>query len=162
MSPAEAISILLSDRGLGVTPRPGLKNMKWPIFISSIPENPDEVICLYDTAGIPDGRMMESGEQIIHPGVQIRVRSNKYQDGWEKCEAIGRHLDSLHRQQITRGEVNYIIHSITRRPTIAMGREQDGTRQNFSINITFTWTNDIAPAEANTPANMPQYLEVNP
>lgn len=170
MSPSQAIAVLLANAKYGTVPQTGMKNLVWPIFISSLPDKGyDDAIAIYDTTGVSDGRLMENGQQIIHPGCQVRIRSSKYSPGWDKAQEIGMFFDSVFRQQIRAqkqpvvgsDEVLYTVHSITRRPTIAMGREQEGTRQNFSINIVFTWSSDVPILPTTIPIFAGDYLEVN-
>lgn len=161
MSPAEALACLLIKNNYGMKPSVGA-SVNWPVFISSLPEKGNEAICVYDTGGTSDGRLM-SGETIIHPGVQIRIRSSRYAAGWDKGEAIGRFLDTIFRQAVVDLQnVTWVVVGVHRRPLLALGREPEGTRQNFTLNATLTWSNNSTPLDAQNPVYASNYLELSP
>lgn len=161
MTPAQSIAVLLAKFNYGTKPSAGNK-FPWPIYISAMPEQSAAAIAIYDTTGVGDGRLM-GGESIIHPGIQVKVRAKDYPTGWAKAEAIGRFLDTIYNQQIEGVEdVLYTVFAVHRRPTIALGSELEGTRQQFTINAVMSWTDNLPRLSTTEPVSALTYLEINP
>ena len=133
--PADILRQLLIQLGLG-------SESVWPIFTGFFPGVPDEAMCCYDTAGKPDGRIMASGEQIIHPGVQVLLRGPDYLATREKAEAVAQALDGQRRTPVAiPGGETYLLHNVSRSGDILpLGMEEDGDRRRhlFAINSTMT------------------------
>jgi hypothetical protein len=114
----------------------------WPIFVGFLPDQPDEAICVYDTAGFSDGRLMGDGTQIEHPGVQIRVKGKTYLETYGKIKEISLLLDAQHDAVVSPAEgETYIIQNISRQGTIMpLGLEEAGGRRlhHFTINAVLT------------------------
>jgi hypothetical protein len=113
----------------------------WGLFMAFLPDDPDNAICVYDTAGIMDGRMMRTGERIEHPGIQIRVRGPVYKDTWEKANLIALALDTVQKNVVTTEEEDYIIHNVSRTGAIIpVGVEDAGRirRHHFTMNMILT------------------------
>lgn len=51
----------------------------WPIYLGREPLEPVDVVTVYDTGGSP-GPLIDFRK----PTVQVRVRADKYDDGWQK------------------------------------------------------------------------------
>ena len=111
-------------------------------FVSFLPDDPENAICIYDTAGKIDGRIMQNGDQIEHPGIQVRVRGPVYPDVWNKAEAIALAFDAQKRVVVHVGPSNTkVVLNISRTGAIVpMGIEQVGDRRrhNFTINAMVT------------------------
>lgn len=137
-TPATIIRKLLLDLNLGETESSG----EWVVFVSFLPDLPDSAICVYDTAGRLDGRIMRTGEQIEHEGVQIRVRGIDYPATWTKANDIALALDAQTQTpvQIEVGEV-WTLHNASRSgAVIPLGVDADDARRrhNFTINMNLT------------------------
>jgi len=138
-TPAQIIHQLLTD--LNLVEQSGA----WPAFISFMPEElPDDAVCVYDTAGTSDGRIMRTGERIEHSGVQIRVRGRHHKDVWNKTNEIALALDQQVQNTLvsTASDLVYRIANISRTGTIIpVGIETDGARRrfNFTINALVTY-----------------------
>lgn len=136
-SPADIIYALLEDLDV---PQSGT----WQMFVGFLPDFPDNAICIYDAEGTMDGRIMSSGERIIHPGVQIMVRSLGYREGWDKAEAIALLLDEQQKVSVAvESDGTYILDCVSRTsPVVSVGMEQinDRRRNGFTINMTITVT----------------------
>lgn len=135
-SPADIIRQLLIDLSLVDT------SEGWESFVGFFPDTPDEAVCVYDTAGALDGRIMESGEVIEHPGIQIRVRGKSYTAVWSKITAITRGLDAVQKVSVVFSEEEvYTVHNVSRSGAmIPMGIDEIGNRRlhNFAANMTIT------------------------
>lgn len=148
-SKAEVIQQLLIDASLGVvwTSRTNNKPTEWRVHISREPTEPDRVITVYDTVGILDGRFQETGEVQEHYGIQIRVRSNDYDTGHRKIQAIADYFDeTLYNASVTVLDKNgtnaqaWTINSASRSGGIAyLGiDEENQSRYLFTVNYTIT------------------------
>jgi hypothetical protein len=117
---------------------------KWPIYTGFLPDDKDQAICIYGTAGSPDGRIMRTGERIEHPGIQIRIRSLKYVPTSLKADQIAATIDSIAGDEVTMepGTV-YSIANISRSGTpLNLGPEEatgSKRRFNFTVNATVTY-----------------------
>ncbi len=114
----------------------------WPVFVGHMPDEPDNVICVYDTTGLTDGRIQSNGETIRHPGWQVRVRATDHPTGYAKIAAIRNHIDGIIREGIVIGTHSYTIQAATLTGGVqTIGQEPEGTRRdNFTINGILTYT----------------------
>ena len=117
----------------------------WPIYTSFLADKPHEAICVYETGGLPDGRMMRTGEKIEHKGIQIQVRGRVFPDTQQKAVAIAEALDTQGNILIAVGDSDaYLIHNISRPGTIlymGIDEKEDRRRHYFSINALVTIPN---------------------
>ena len=124
------------DLSLGVLPSAG---GSWPIYVSQEPNDPDKAITVYDTAGLQQGRFMNTGEVQERDGIIIRVRSPNHTDGFIKANAIATTLDqSVQTTEVTISSTTYCVYSISRASgPIALGKEVPTNKRDiFTLNIT--------------------------
>lgn len=113
---------------------------EWPVYATSMPDKPDQLIVVYDTTPKTFGRYMSTGETVEHPGVQIRVRAATYLLGYQKAKSIARFLDAIARSAIAMDDgYVYTIQAASHRGVIAMGQEEGTRRDHFSINATLSF-----------------------
>jgi len=114
----------------------------YQLFYSFLPDDPDNAIAIFDTSGRLDGRLMRTGEQIEHYGIQIQVRGRDYVEAWRLANTIATYLDSLRKEVVvTEAGDAYILHNVSRSgAVIPIGVETVNTRLRrlFSINMTVT------------------------
>ncbi len=118
----------------------------WSCYLSSMPPEPDNAVCIYDTMGMKDGRYMKDalGGVVFHPGVMIHVRSQGYAAGWNKGEQILAEIDLVKSSTYTVRGVPNVITSINRNNGVLhLGAEPTGTKRRdlFSINLLMTFRN---------------------
>lgn len=137
MPPANIIRQLLTNMDSG----------QWTIFVSFLPGEPDEAICIYDTAGRLDGRLMPTGEQVEHPGIQIRVRGRDYKDTWDKMDSIVKALDAVRRIPVVfSAEEAYIVHGVSRHgAVIPLGIDEADNHRHYHFTANMTLTLSIQP-----------------
>lgn len=137
-TPAEVLRAALVNGGLGVLPSSSPTPV-WPIYVGHLPQSPDLAICVYDTAGRRDGRLMV-GESISKPGWQIRVRANDYSTAAGKIKAIQQALDAVDQLALTIGSDDYLLVAVTQTGTpLSLGQEPEATRRdNITLNGTIT------------------------
>ena len=132
--PSDVIRQLLIDLGIGS------ESSNWPIFVSFFPDTPDNAICVYDTAGILDGRLMRSGVQIVHPGIQVQVRGSDYIATESKVWEIALGLDAQKKSVVDVEGNNHIIHNISRNSPFHLGIQESADRRRhlYSLNALVT------------------------
>ncbi len=123
-----------------VIPNPALYT-KYPVFVGSMPDSPDNAVCVYDTEGFKDGRDMRNKQSIIHPGYQVRVRGLDHPTGYAKIRDIQRLLDTLGSFVVVIDGTRYTIAAITQVSGIlSLGEEPEAKRRNgFTFNGTITF-----------------------
>ncbi len=125
-----SLMTLPSDRG------------SWPLYVANMPDGNDietNCGCVYDTPGVLDGKL-SSGEVIQHPGIQLRIRSNDYETGYAKTEAIALALDDVSWDTITVSGTTYLLQSVSRTsPVVPLGSER-GTKRRFLFTANFLIT----------------------
>ena len=135
-SPADIIYQVLLDSGIVE------ESGKWVAYVSFLPDAPDDAVCIYDTAGRLDGRVMVTGEQVVHPGVQIRVRGLSYVEVWEKANEIAKGLDGLAKVSValSSSEAYTLINVSRTGDIIPVGIEEENGRRrhHFTINAVVT------------------------
>jgi hypothetical protein len=118
----------------------------WFCTISYLPDGQgirDNIVAITDTEGSKDGRIMRTGEVIIHPGFQIRVRCTDYNLGYSKILAIGSFLDSMVNRTVSvtndkKTETLTIVSVSKQSGIMPMGLEPAGRRYHFSLNYNGT------------------------
>lgn len=126
LSPADVLRNIMVADAQGTLPSAA---GAWPIHTGGMPNDPDAAICIYDTAGQNDGRLM-TGETITHPGIQVRVRAADYPTGFAKIKALRNYLDALHNESILLATVTYTVAAYKHRGSIiSLGQEPDNKRR---------------------------------
>lgn len=136
---ADIIAKLLVDLGLAAAS----SGSPWPVFISFFPDTPDTALCVLDTAGRQDGRLMGTGEVIEFPGFQIIVRAQIYPDARDRAGDIAEKIDleGFKRTVVLPSAKSYYVQNISRSgAVIPLGMDQAAERRRylFSLNGTIT------------------------
>ena len=142
-SPAAIFRQMLVDLGVGSDPAdpttvPPTVAAAWPVYATGIPETPDDVIVVYDTDPVDDGRSMLDGERFLHVGLQVFVRAADSQVGWTKAESLAVTLDeSVYQRTVTVNGNHYIVHCVNRiGGVLSLGKEVPISKRSlFSINL---------------------------
>ncbi|MCP4566477.1 MAG: hypothetical protein GY841_02720 [FCB group bacterium] len=130
----------LIDAGLGTSVQGG---NAWPVYATFLPDsddiNDDAIVC-YDTAGRTDGRVIDTGEHIEHPGFQIMVRSRNRSAGRAKANDIANVIDAVFRTEVTVDGSTYTLQNLSRTGQILdIGAEPEGRGRKFhSVNGVMT------------------------
>ena len=146
-SPADVLRHALVSGGMGVLPSiatPGTP-LIWPMYVGRLPNKPDNIIGVYNTAGVKQGRYMRTGESLFSNGWQIRIRAVSHIDAWNKAKDIQKHLDTIRQFGVIIETSKYIITSVTQIGSpIPMGQGRESKRRegirrdNISMNGTLT------------------------
>lgn len=133
---AHIIAQLLVDLGIATH----AVDSDWRVFVESEPNNPGNVITVYDTTNDTDGWIMATGMLLERLGVQVRVRSETYMPGFTIMESVKIMFDqTVRRTQVTRDATTYLIHSMDRASgPFHIGTEENSQRDLFTINYLVT------------------------
>ena len=141
-SPAYIIKKYLVGEGLLVEPG---DSGDWPAYVGILPDGkPDEVkndiVACMDTSPVKDGRIMGTGENILHYGVQILLRSTAYNTGYAKMEALRASLESVNRDTIIISANTYRLENVTLTTGVVVVGQEEGSkrRELFSLNFLVT------------------------
>lgn len=137
--PSKVVRQALVDLGIGTLP---IAAGDWPVAVSQEADkargssNPDAVLTVFDTAGVPSGRTMIDGVVQEHYGFQVRIKNADFQTGYTKASEIQNAIDSTVRNtSVTVGSSVYTVYSITRTGSIiSVGKEPTSKRSIFTIN----------------------------
>ncbi len=142
-APGEVVRWLLID--LGVAAIPGTDD-DWPAYHNGEPDRPDDVVTIYDTAGVDQGRDQISGFPYSLRGLQIRVRSVDQQEGWLKADEIRTNIakvgtrdsngDRIVNSRIVVDGVPYLITSFARiGQVLLLGKEKTANKRSlYTVN----------------------------
>ncbi len=139
-SPARILAQYLEDQALVTAYNSGTVG-----FLPDDSNVNDSAVATYDTPGVQDGRMVENGDPVEWPGVQVRIRSLDDDAAWAKAKAIADDLNALTSASVTVGGSGGSVYTLTtvsqQSPVLYLGREQ-GTRRrsNLTINYLLTYT----------------------
>lgn len=115
-----------------------------PCFVSSMPDEPDVAICLFDMPGRMFGKDARTGKRVAYPGVSIKVRGVDY-FSYDLANSLAVAVDqdmapiktTLPQQD---GETEHYIQNVIRLTTILSLGEEVGTRRelwSFNTRIAF-------------------------
>lgn len=139
-SAADVIRHLMVNLSLGTLMEDNPSNPPdWTIGVSYEPDNPDNIITVYDQVGVKDGRQMFGGQSWIHYGLQVRLRSNDYPTGWKKIDSIATALDeAVDRNTVAISPNVYFVQAISRSSgPLPLGKDAPTTKRDlFTLNLT--------------------------
>lgn len=136
-SPADVLRHVLVGIGLGTEPpTTPAAAQAWPVYAGAEPATPDNVVTLYDTAGVSDGRSMVDGELFQHYGVMVRVRAADHPTGWAKADAVRRALArEVRGRSATIDGKSYTAHAVRIGQVLPNGPEPESRRSVFTLNL---------------------------
>lgn len=148
-SPAEIIVADLIHNEIGTDYRNG---NRWACYVDMAPSPepqikvPKEIITVYNTTGIIDGRYQTDKhgvdrKTVEHPGLQVIVRSVNPIDGYRKCIEVSDRFDAILRNEVVvSDDKDYVIQAINRTTNVAIIGEDPMTRlTNHSVNAIITY-----------------------
>lgn len=132
-TPAEIILQYIRDSSL---------DSGWETFYAKMPPEPINQIVVFDSMSQLDGKIMQTGQTVEHPGIQVRVRSLVYKDGWLKAQAILEYLSEMLREIIicSNPTTTYHVQSFTVVGSLMyIGQAEKQQGQNFTFNGTISY-----------------------
>jgi hypothetical protein len=136
-APEYILSRLLIGLNLAQDPDVGVTN--WPVHYTQEPDSPDNVITIYGTDGIDDGRTMVDGERQERHGIQLKVRGNDHDTAFAKIRELAVALDEdVYSNGVVIGSTSYRVHSFSRTSgPISLGKDSVQTKLDlFTLNGT--------------------------
>ncbi len=132
-SPANIVQKLLIANGIGVAVG---GTTPWQVFINSEPSSPDNVLTVYDTSGLGQGRIQWTGEAKEMYGFQVRIRAAKATDAWLKSSQVKAALEDILNQALAISPNTYLVKSIASiGNVINIGKEPNAPgRSLFTVN----------------------------
>lgn len=118
----------------------------WPVFVSQMPNEPDEVVVVKDTAGKLGGKLQTSGSTIVYFGVAVRVRGVEYQGTWNKANDLFNRLSVVRQATVAMPKMvgvpatNYKIHCVGHASGIAHLGTDAKQRNDFIFDSRVTLT----------------------
>ena len=115
----------------------------WPVYVGKMPDGrhaPHNAVAIMDTTSVKDGRLMITGENIFHPGIQILVRATDFNEGYAMAVSLAALLEPLANEDVTVESDEYRIAAITQTTgVIPLGQEEGSKRREmFSTNFLAT------------------------
>jgi hypothetical protein len=140
-SPAEILAELLKVEG--VLDDPSASSPSWPVYVSFTPDqSQDDVVTVYDTDGLKDGRLM-TGEVIQHHGVQVRLRAGPkaYREGWKKLDEVRAFLETVAGTLVSMTSPDgYRVRNVSQVGTITPLGYEDGSKRRVLFTANFLLT----------------------
>lgn len=146
-SPQALTAYFLLDAGLVYLSADAAKGAgRFAAFVDIFPDAPDSLVSV-SSNGVDndDGRVMDSGERIVHPGVQIRVRAKDPTVAYAKAEEIWLALNAVVRETLLASEINGLTgdyridnFSTKSRPRF-VGVGKDDQRPSYVFDLTVTY-----------------------
>lgn len=136
-SPAHIIQQMLIDMSLASAPvssptPAGACSTDWPAYVGDEPARPDDAITIYDTRGLDFGDDMQ-GEKMGTYGIQARVRSKSYTNGYEKAHILAIACDGVNHRVVRVGAQRYKVWSITRSGDVLQLRTERELKSNNKV-----------------------------
>lgn len=130
---ADIIRVLLTQESgaLFSVPAP---NVVWPLYVASLPDDPNKAACLTDTEGKLAARYLDSGGNKKMYGIQLRTRATVYTDAIAAAFWAENLWENVSMKAVSVGSNSYTIDTIIQTsPILAMGYDAK-RRANFSLN----------------------------
>lgn len=107
----------------------------YPLFISTLPDEPDVAAALYDTEGVKIARLLASGNELQKFGIQLLVRTRDYQAGFHLTQSVANLVSRIKNQDVVLNSITYTVQSIMRTsPVLSIGQDPK-RRDQFSLNL---------------------------
>jgi hypothetical protein len=136
-SPASILATFLAGAGIGLT-RPTQANPKaaWQLSVGLMPPSPPDYVALFDTSPKQEGRDQRTKVQLGKCGFQVRLRANRYPEGWAKLTLIQRALENVQNDEVVVNGTTYMVHAVTLvSGPLFLGNEENQTASLFTMNL---------------------------
>jgi hypothetical protein len=112
----------------------------WPLYLNFLPDDQPSKVkinagAIYDTSGILDGRLMETGEVIEHHGVQLKIRCETYPAGWKKIRDVVAMIQKIKNTTVIVNAYSFLLLNISMTTTIVNIGLDEQRRWNFIVNF---------------------------
>lgn len=142
-SPAHILSQYLIDMPSSIVCDPARYQAgldKWPCFTAAQTDKPDNQIVIYNTMGVPRGRVQRGGQTKITPTISVRIRAQTDPEGWDFGSRLVAVFDAILRAPVVVEENDYTIHAVSVRGSLLpLGQETGNNRMLFTLNAFITF-----------------------
>jgi hypothetical protein len=109
----------------------------WPVYVTTMPDKPDNAAVVTDTTALKDGRLLGSGKNVFHYGIQLMVRGTVHKDAYDRVASAALFLENVSRVPVVVDDNTYGIVSVTQTSSVLpLGTEPEGKRRfMFSVNF---------------------------
>lgn len=105
------------------------------LFVASMPDQPDESLCAYDTEGVLRRRLLASGQWVQDYGVQLKLRQWGYDAGYNRLKGITTWFAKVRRQPIVINGITYTVDSTLQTSSVLAIGQDEKRRQMFTLNL---------------------------
>ena len=106
------------------------------LFVSLLPDQPDNVMAVFDTVGIIEPRCMLTGHDVRHYGVSIQVRTLDYPGAYAELSSLVNALNALVGETVTVGVTNVTLSAVkTTSGPFFIGSSNVKNTSMFSLNM---------------------------
>lgn len=124
---------MMLDEIAGYLAENGIGTWASTLFKGSMPETPDDVVCIYENAGKPPEFTFANGVMAEEPGLQAIARSKSYSAARAKIESIVQLLSG--KSNVSIGGRFYYLIAAAQMPS-SLGTDENGRRLvsvNFNV-----------------------------
>lgn len=120
---------------------PDASSLSWPLYLSFMPDDfgVSEAVAIYDSPGWKDGRYM-SGENIIHFGVQVRVRARSFDEAWAKAMEGCLALEAVNGDTVVVDSTSYVLLNVSQQGSPMFLGIEPGTLRRSHVSVNFNVT----------------------
>lgn len=127
----QKILVMPSDALFSDPPTP----LPCPLYITTLPDDPDLAACVYDTEGVMIARLLASGNELQKFGIQLRMRKRDYQSGFQTMQLAANQISTVKNQDVVLNSHTYRVQSIMQTsPVLSIGQDQK-RRDEFTLNL---------------------------
>jgi hypothetical protein len=108
----------------------------WQLSVGLMPPSPPDYVALFDTSPKQEGRDQRTKVQLGKCGFQVRLRANRYPEGWAKLTLIQRALENVQNDEVVVNGTTYMVHAVTLvSGPLFLGNEENQTASLFTMNL---------------------------
>ena len=143
-TPADVLRWALVGLGAGADPNvvdgSGNPTGSWPLYVSSEPNLPDDVLTLFNTSPRQDGRSMIDGEVWAHWGVQLRIRGTDPRTLGTKAHSLYNLLnEGLYYHNVVIDGTPYVVYSASGVGLQDLGKDTPNSKRSlYTLNALIT------------------------
>ena len=106
------------------------------LFVSLMPDNPDDVLATFDVVGRRDGRCHMSGHEVLHYGVTLQGRSDNYPTMFAELAGITNGFNQVNNAPVSVNGVTVSLSAVTIvSGPFYIGSSEVSNTSMFSINL---------------------------
>ena len=119
-----------------------------PLFVGTVPDQPENLLVIYNTSPVLNGRLHKTGRSVIKPGIQVYARATKTTSmaasevAFARLQMIQTWMDGVRQLIVPVGGESYKIHAIRQASGIvAVGLTEKNTYES-TLNVVLSLTKE--------------------